>query len=271
MIPAHDEERVIGRCLRALLQDSTEGEWEIFVVANGCTDRTAAVARATAPGATVVELSEASKVAALNAGDELASAYPRAFLDADVEVSSASLRAVVEALEADDGPLCAAPTMRLVLDDRRWYIRCFYRAFSRLPYLADDLVGHGLYVLSEHGRGRFTSFPEITADDLFVRNLFAPGERASVRSGSFTVHPPRTITGLLAIRQRAYRGNDEYVQAGYSSRAERTFDRSRIARELVRYPLDTSVWLAVNAIAKVQLRLRRGDDTRWERDESGRE
>ena len=45
VIPAHNEEAVIGRCLTALLAGARRDELDIIVVCNGCTDRTAEVAR----------------------------------------------------------------------------------------------------------------------------------------------------------------------------------------------------------------------------------
>src|SRR3954453_3171433 len=86
VIPAHDEASVIGRCLRALLAGAEPGELEVIVVCNGCHDDTAAVARAHAPDAVVLELPAPSKPAALNAGDAEATRFPRIYLDADVEV-----------------------------------------------------------------------------------------------------------------------------------------------------------------------------------------
>lgn len=44
IVPAHNEEQVIGRLLEQLLDDP-DGGLEIWVVCNGCTDRTADVAR----------------------------------------------------------------------------------------------------------------------------------------------------------------------------------------------------------------------------------
>lgn len=70
VIAAHNEAAVLGRCLDALLADGGHG-LDVTVVANGCTDRTAEVAR-TRPGMRVIELAEASKPAALNAGDAAA-------------------------------------------------------------------------------------------------------------------------------------------------------------------------------------------------------
>ena len=40
IIPAHNEESVIGRCLAAMLEGAQPGELEIIVVCNGCSDRT---------------------------------------------------------------------------------------------------------------------------------------------------------------------------------------------------------------------------------------
>ncbi len=82
IIPAHNEEAVIARCLSSLLEGAPSGtaeEVEVIVVCNGCDDHTAQVAREIAPRATVLEIPVASKVAALNAGDEEAAHFP-AFL-----------------------------------------------------------------------------------------------------------------------------------------------------------------------------------------------
>ena len=50
VIPAHDEEAVIERCLGTLLADARAGEVEVVVVCNGCTDDTAARAHDTRVG-----------------------------------------------------------------------------------------------------------------------------------------------------------------------------------------------------------------------------
>lgn len=268
VIPAHDEERVIERCLRSLLSDAAPGELEVVVVANGCADRTAERARSFDSSVRVVELAESSKVAALNAGDRAVSAFPRAYLDADIELSTASLRQVVALLDRGEA-LCSAPAMRLDTTGSPWFVRAFYAAYAELPYLADDLVGNGVYVLSEEGRARFGDFPELTADDLFVRNLFAPGERRSATAGEFVVHTPRTLSGLLAMRRRGYRGNAEYERLGHVSNAEATRSPSRLLRGLVRRPVATTVFVAVNLVAMLQLRLG-GEVATWERDDSAR-
>src|SRR6185295_3671394 len=86
VIAAHNEEAVIGRCLDAI-RASSGPPLDITVVANGCGDRTAGVA-AERPGVRVLDLAAAGKPGALNAGDAVASGFPRLYLDADVVLSA---------------------------------------------------------------------------------------------------------------------------------------------------------------------------------------
>ena len=74
VVPAHNEEAVIGRLLTSLAEGLDGARLEIVVACNGCTDRTADITRD--HGAEVVEVDELSKIAALNAGDAAARAYP---------------------------------------------------------------------------------------------------------------------------------------------------------------------------------------------------
>jgi len=72
LVPAHDEELVIGRCLTAIRADRKPGD-EILVVADRCTDGTSRIARA--HGAKVLERSEdqePGRAAARHAGLEFA-------------------------------------------------------------------------------------------------------------------------------------------------------------------------------------------------------
>ena len=86
IIPAHDEEAWIDRCLSALLaQEGETGRVEVLVVANACRDNTAPVAESYAPRAAargwdlrVLNLAQGGKILALNAGDRAAQAASRA-------------------------------------------------------------------------------------------------------------------------------------------------------------------------------------------------
>src|SRR5688500_5584423 len=117
IIPAHNEAAVIERCLRALTDGAADGELDVIVVANGCSDDTAATARkfgaSGGGGVRVLETDVPSKSNALNLGDHAADAadgWPRVYADADVVLSLASLRRIAAALaEGPGGGLAAAP------------------------------------------------------------------------------------------------------------------------------------------------------------------
>lgn len=269
LIPAHNEEAVLDRCLRALVGAAPD-DLQVVVVCNGCVDETAERARSWLPADQVVEIPEASKIQALNAGDKRLSGFPRFYVDADVELSLAALRRVGEELERP-GVLCAAPTARFELTDRPWPIRWFYEARHHLSYLNSDVAGACVYALSEAGRMRFDEFPEIVADDLFVQEQFRPEERRVVEDAICIVHPPRTLRGLLRIRQRTYRGMAELRQThGLGPAPSRRF---QIVTAALRSPWVVPklvVYVAVNLVALSRSRLVRRRDVIWERDESSR-
>src|SRR5579862_4645640 len=154
VIPAHNEQNVIGRCLASLLDGAGPGEVEVVVVCNGCTDSTAQAARQAAPGALVLETPVASKIVALNLGDGHAHHFPRFYVDADVQLPLRDLRTVASVLRR--GTIhCAAPTPRFGTADRSWPVRAFYQVWLATPYHQEQMVGTGVYALSEQGRSRF--------------------------------------------------------------------------------------------------------------------
>ena len=204
VIPAHDEEAVIGRCLDAFVHDLHVGEARVVVAANGCRDDTVMIARQF-PDVQVLDLPRASKTAALNAADEALDGFPRIYLDADIVVTAAALRAVVAALDGP-GARVAAPRIRFVLEHRPRAVRMFYTVYQQLPYVRDALIGLGFYGLSEAGRERVGRFPDITADDLYVDRMFTGAERSIVDGEFFEVEVPRTLRDLVAVRVRTVRG-----------------------------------------------------------------
>jgi glycosyltransferase involved in cell wall biosynthesis len=270
VIPAHDEERVIGRCLRALTAGADPAELELVVVCNGCTDATAGAARAAAPHAVVLELAAASKPAALNAGDAVARRFPRFYVDADVELPIESVRATARVLQRGDAR-CAAPAPQFAVADRSWWIRQFYDTWQRLPYLGAGVVGNGVYALSADGRARFGAFPEITADDQFVLQQFDARERLTVADHRFVVHPPTRVRSLVRIRTRAYRGARELDHSGFARHDAIRGAGRALADLLLRRPrhlAGVAVYVTVGLVAKAGAFLPRR--TRWERDDSAR-
>lgn len=273
VIPAHDEETTIGRCLECLLADASPGELEVIAVCNGCLDRTADVARSFGPQVTVIEIDVASKYLALRAGDERASAFPRFYIDADIVTDTQALRDVAAVLERGDA-LAAAPRLRVDLTRRPWYVRSYYRLWTRIPYAETAMIGTGFYALSESGRGRFGDFPDLIADDQFVLSCFDEAERRSVDSAEFVIAAPRNLRGLLQMRTRAYTGNLQ-LEERFGGAGVQPGGRSAWLGAVRRRPTLLTcvpIYLLVSAIAEARSKrqFRQRDFATWHRDASTR-
>lgn len=267
VIPAHDEAATIGDLLR-VLTSGEPGELEVVVACNGCTDQTAEVA-AGYPGVRVVEVPVASKIAALSAGDEAATAFPRVYLDADVSVSLHDLRSVVRALEG--GEVAAAPLPVVDTAGCGPAVKAYFAVFTRLGYVRRHALGAGFYAVSEAGRRRFGAFPDVVADDGFVYGLFTDQERHNPPGATFVIRPPRTVAALWRRQVRIAYGNLQLAARGRSL-ASPAPGWSGVVRERPWLAGAAFVYLAVNGTALLRARslLRSGAAGAWNRDETSR-
>jgi glycosyltransferase involved in cell wall biosynthesis len=268
IVPAHNESSVIGRCLSTLLATAHDDEFDVVVVCNGCTDSTADIAR-TYAGVRVLQIDQASKIAALNAGDKSARAYPRIYLDADVELSTDSARRVVATL--NDGAAAAAPLPVVDTTRASWASRAYFSVWSRLGYATTHVLGSGVYALSKGGRDRFAAFPNVIADDGYVYSQFAPDERANPPGATFTIRAPRHIRAAIRRRIRIAAGNKQLQEAGLTMRVPGPSWRQVVRRERRLLPA-LVVYLSANAIAEIaaRRRVRRGMSGSWHQDPTTR-
>ncbi len=172
VIPAHNESSVIERCLTLLTKNLGPNVAQIIVVCNGCTDDTAEKASKFS-GVQVIDIPTASKVAALNAGDQAAQYFPIAYLDADIAISISALAGTVGIMNNDPSIKVAAPSLNVDLSYSNAWVKSFYEIWMRLPYFSSgQMVGSGLFILSEDGRKRFETFPNIISDIFFLLPVF---------------------------------------------------------------------------------------------------
>jgi glycosyltransferase involved in cell wall biosynthesis len=255
VIPAHDEASVIGRLLEALTTDPRGHELELVVVANGCTDATARVAASYGATVTVVVIDEASKIAALEAGDQAATVFPRAYVDADVVLGVEALLALADELERPGGALVASPRLEVDTVGAAWAVRQHYRVWELTDYRRTGHIGSGVYALSADGRRRFGRWPRVIADDRFVQQLFHPRQRRTLDEHAFTVRSARTLRAHLRRSTRIARGNLELP--GELQHAAAPLGGARAANLVRRVLVRPDLWsaFAVYAITSTLPRL----------------
>lgn len=275
IVPVYNEAAVLNRCLRGLTEGARPGELEVVVVCNGCSDNSADLARRMGPPVRVVESPCPSKSRALNLGDEHATGFPRLYVDADIRLSLDSLRRVAEAL--DSGAfLAAAPRMRVDLGAAGAAVRAYYRVWMQLPYATGTMLGSGVYAVSRAGRDRLGPFPDVIADDEFVRLGFADHEKTVVEEAVFQFTAPRTLMALIHINVRRRAGDLEMRRRHcVRRRSERIRQRLALCLLALRPWLWPSlvVYGFAKAAAVLLLQLRRAKvlpDSAWARDETSR-
>ena len=276
IIPAHDEASVIQKTLDGLTGGPEETRWtenyEILVVCNGCTDNTAEICQGYR-GVRVIETPTGNKAHALNLGDTHARSFPRIYLDADILTDARSMVSVAEALASGEADL-AAPAMELDLAGCTFFVKGFYRVWRELPYFREQLIGAGVYALSESGRTSFDEFPDLYSEDEYIRLLFPKERRKVVREGWFRIRPPTNLSALIKIRSRHQRGNYQ-LRSLYPHLWSRKEPTSGVLKTLARRP-DLWPWVlpytAVVLVTRANgyYQLRNLSKVKWDKDTSSR-
>ena len=274
IVPAHNEGTLIDVALRHLTAGARPGEIEVLVVCNGCEDDTEARARSIGEPVRVLTTRVASKTHALNIGDEEARGHPRFYVDADVLIDMPAIRSVARVLESGEA-LAAAPCAFVDSSEASWAVRAYYRVWTALPYFDASMIGSGVYALSNEGRKRFGRFPEIIADDEFVRRLFLPSERQRVAGCRFRIRPPSRLRGVIRDKTRSrlglYQLERRFPSNGHGP-------GGRLGEAVLGVLKRPSMWCSlpiyalVASITRVRARRRAalGDFDGWERDWSSR-
>lgn len=267
LIPAHNEVAVIGRTLMNLSTGPLRNEFKVVVIANGCSDATAAKARSVLPHATVLETATPGKCNALNLGyHEADKQRPVICLDADLDVTLDALLSLIEALERENA-LAACGRMDVQTCASQHFVRAYYNGWKTNPYFDRGKFG-GLFAVSPAGAARVFPLPHITADDEFVRRSFALQEVVFAPDCRFTARAPKTLNSLIRVRRRSLRGAREVAELGFPSPERGSIGvvlRRAICDPKRLYPV--TVYLAVNAWVRTALACQRSQPKAdWERD-----
>lgn len=274
VIAAHNEAAVLHGTLARLVGGDGPSDLEVVVAANGCTDTTVEVVKA-APKVRLVEVPTAGKANALNVAERHATAYPRIYLDADIGLSHQDLDRLCSAL-SDGALLAVCPSRRFDLTGCSLLVRAYCAISQHLPAFERGLFGKGAIALSAEGRRRFTTFPAVIADDLFLDSLFAPSEKAVLREVTVEVAAPRRAGDLLGRLERVRRGNRQLratkVAGTGGATTARSLPMSWLADVVLPRPWlapAAVVYVSMTAVAELRAR-RNGVGRGWGQDRSRR-
>jgi len=275
VIPAHNEAGVIAHCLEQLVQPYEGLGVEVIVVCNGCSDNTAEIARGF-DQVKCIETDIAYKTHALNIGDKAASYFPRFYLDADIRLSFDNISKIILAMEKQHA-LAAIPRGQMDFTGSSWAVKSYYDIWMNLPYNRKGMMGAGVYVISEEGRKRFSKFPKIHSDGLFIRGIFKGSELIGVRDAFSIVNAPTRLIGLVKIMTRSRMGVQEYKENfPQSVEKHECPDYGGAIKELL-YQVHlwpkAGIYLSINLISRMRAHQQKKavGFTQWERDDSSRE
>ncbi|WP_054463337.1 glycosyltransferase family 2 protein [Phaeobacter sp. 11ANDIMAR09] len=271
LIPAHNEEAVIARTLWYLAKGLRLDDFRVVVIANGCSDATAARVRAVMPHAEVIETERRGKCHALNLGFKAScKSAPIVCLDADLDVTSESLAALLAPLNSGTA-LASCGKMEVITSESSAAVRAFYHGWRSNPYFSQGKFG-GLFALSPEGAARVFPLPEIIGDDEYIRRSFDQREVAFVPDCRFSARAPVGLPELIRVRRRSIRGAKQVTGLGKPS-PERKSIAIMLRRALVSRTdtLPIAFYLLVMSWVRLCLMFEgQATHLRWERDLSSR-
>jgi glycosyltransferase involved in cell wall biosynthesis len=225
IVPVYNEQRrlqeTVPPMLHAVRSAMESGlEAELVYICNGCRDRSLSMLAEflDATPFRLVELAQASKTAALNTGDAMVHHFPRFYVDADVIVPSNMFIELVAALACQGdvaGTGCELVSPVIEFDDRQAtrLARRITRIWKLLPHGSRDAFHHVLG-LSQQGRSRWKTFPDIRGDDAFMMAQIPAEKRKIASHVAITTWSPSTFWTWVRIRERWERGQCELAAMG---------------------------------------------------------
>jgi glycosyltransferase involved in cell wall biosynthesis len=269
IVPAFNEEKVIAETLEHLLRDAKAGEFEVTVVCNGCHDQTAKVAREASGDINVIELAQASKTAAINAGLQGVRSSKIVLLDSDIRISTDDCRALLDALD-DPGVDAAIGYMDIDDSGCARSVKAFYRIWIRHPYVRNGKFA-AAFAISREAMDRIGALPDVVADDTYLKRMI-PSDRVAVLDGvHFRVKVPKDIATLIRVRSRVRRGNRQLARYAPRRQPASGDNNGGFLLSVCRQPSlwrDIPVYLAITIASRI---LALKNTSVWERDVTTRQ
>lgn len=142
VIPCYNEEKYIAKTLKSISKQDFTGTYEVIVVDNNSTDRTAAIAKK--HGATVVSESRPGVCWARQAGTEIANGEIIISTDADTTYDNDWLANIDARFQKNPNAVAVCAPCRFV--DAPWWGRAYTPVLFGLVYSIYKLTGFVIYI-----------------------------------------------------------------------------------------------------------------------------
>ena len=181
-IPAHNEERYIGRCIESILESSRQAAIpvEVVIALNRCSDSTRSIAESL--GASCVVEDRRCIAAVRNTAVRASSASAIATLDADSWMASGTVLTVLDHL--DDQRYIVGGT---IIWPERFSLGIFFSLLTVAPYVIKRGVSAGMFWFSRETFNAVGGFNEdlLSAEDIdFGQRLKAFGQTEGRKYGT---------------------------------------------------------------------------------------
>ncbi|MBA4110180.1 MAG: glycosyl transferase family 2 [Leptothrix sp. (in: Bacteria)] len=185
-IPAHNEERFIGRCIDSVFRSAQKAgqDVEVVVALNRCTDQTRLIAESM--GARCVVEDKKCISAVRNAAIRASSAPAIATIDADSWMSENTVAAVMA--HVHDPRYVGGGSM---ITPERMSVGLFFSAMTVLPYVIKHRLSYGMFWFMRDAFEQLNGFDEsmVSVEDVdFALRLRALGRQRGQRYGTIWRH-----------------------------------------------------------------------------------
>lgn len=275
IIPAYNEASIIEGTLNSLLADKELVDCEIIVVCNGCSDNSFDVLLAYSKfnaecliekNIKLIALDEkkSSKTHALNVGIATSTFTTKVLLDADIKVTGLCINTLVAELNRL-GLKALSPRVQFDTSKSDYLVKRYYQVEQNSKY-NKTLRLSNVIALSDEGSVSLGQFPEVIADDEYLRRQFSFEDYGVLPSESFVFYAPEDLSNLVNVLSRVERGNMQLNQLGIVAK-----EHTRGQLLSVKF-IDRVVFISVKLIAKAlaYFQYNFGDKTKWQRDLSTR-
>lgn len=209
IIPAYNEENVILKTLKPY-EELASPNLKVVVVCNGCTDNTYAEACKAGGGVEVYNREVGSKVLAINfaiASLEKDVAFDVFVQDADVIIDKDSILSLISYSSSVSEFSFASIKPNLELQSASYFVHCYYKFLTQTPAYKKGMVSSGCYLVSSKKIYEIFPFPEVIADDGYVKAKLGPKNIQLIPDAIASVKVPKDIWSLIKIKTRSKLGN----------------------------------------------------------------